>query len=119
MSMVMDGRLTVSGNWQLINELQQLFSQLYIDWPHVIVSGLGPVLGGQVVRTLIASQSWSKQVSRNFCVNLTNYLTEESRLLLTEEESHGFYQQVDQLALATDRLTARLAQLTQRLNVSA
>ena len=103
----------LSGDTALLVNIQTILSTLDIDWEEALSQILGDVVGHQMALSIRSSLAWLKGRSGTVSRLTGEYLTEELRCLPSNVELQGFYQDVDSLRFATDRLEARLEQIKQ------
>lgn len=106
----------VSGDQELLRAIRDLMQGLDIDWESALAALIGDVpahLLGQGLRT---TGHWRADARRRLRETATDYLQEEARLLPTAAEFGAWSREVSALALASDRLAARVARLHSRLD---
>lgn len=101
------GDATLAQAWQLW--LRDLFSLPLRDPERHLSERFGPVAGVQLHRLLAALQQWAAQAGEHGRATVTEYLQEESGLLVTAAEMERFLDQVDELGERIERLQARLS----------
>jgi ubiquinone biosynthesis protein UbiJ len=106
------------GNVALLQRWQMLLEQVDIDWEEALSQLLGDIAGPVTANTLRGGFGWTQQQAHDIQRLLKEYLPEEVRLVPSRPELEQFYRAVDELALKTDRITARIAQLQQALKDS-
>lgn len=100
------GDATLAQAWQLW--LRDLFSLPLQDPERHFSARFGPVAGVQLHRLLGTLQQWAAQAGGHGRATITEYLQEESGLLVTAAEMEQFLDQVDELGERIERLQARL-----------
>ena len=75
----------------------------------------GDVVAHQVGRRGRQFAAYLEDGAETAQANISEYLTEEARLLPTRIEAEDFFQDVDTLGDATERLAARLERLARKL----
>jgi len=100
------GDATLAQAWQLW--LRDLFSLPLQDRERHLSERLGPVAGVQLHRFLDALKQWADSSGQHATASVTEYLQEESGLLVTSAEMEHFLDQVDELSERIERLQARL-----------
>jgi len=114
----MDSSLEVSGNIDLTNELAEIFTELDLDWEGLLARFTGDTLAHPIGQMTRSTFSWMKNSHNRMISNLSEYLTEESKICPPPEELEIFYRKIDKLRLDTDRLEARTQRLQEYLNES-
>lgn len=105
------GRLNVSGDAELARRLQQLAAGFDPDWQQPFVSAFGPVIGVQVARVLRQVLVHLRDGARDVAGSAAEFLTEESRDVVSRGEQSAFHDDVDGLRDDVERLAARVARL--------
>ena len=100
--------VTVAGDLQLLADLQQLVKNLDLDWEELLTQLSGDLLGHQTAEVIRKSASWQKQQAQKIQRLSAEFVTEEMQAVPSKIELENFYQQVDELRLAADRLMARV-----------
>ncbi len=112
-------KLKVSGDTQAASQLQSILSNLEIDWEDKLAQWVGDVAAheiGQQTRSLL---NWGQQTVNSLLQNTEEYLHEEARSMPPRLEVEAFYNDIDTVALAADRMSARIKKLgllTQQTN---
>ena len=112
---LINGRLELEGDSAPLIELQQILTNLDMDWEEPLVTALGDVAGHQVAQILRAAFSWGTQASSSLTRQLDEFIHEEARLSPPRLELDDFYREVQELGLRVDRLQSRTQRLRQRL----
>lgn len=111
-----EANIEVWGDSGLLIQIKSILSELELDWEEVLVDGLGDVAGHQLAVFLRKQVDWLRDREASARRLASEFLTEELRAVPTATELEHFSQQVDQLRLAADRLTARFEKLQQSLS---
>ncbi len=105
----------VEGDASTGQHLAKWLKQLKPDWEEALCRLLGDGPGVRVASTVRSGMEAGQRITGAFLRNGVEYLTEESRAVLTRHELEPFYDAVDDLRADTDRLQQRIRQLRQRL----
>ena len=105
------GRMRISGDAELARRLQKLASRFDPDFEAAFAKVFGDVLGVQIAKTLRAGLQRGREESRRLARDLSEYLVEERRDLVSSEEQKAHFDDVDQLRDDVERLAARVARL--------
>lgn len=116
---LINGKLELHGDSAPLIELQNILTQLDVDWEAPLVSSLGDVAGHQLAQVLRDAFSWSKQASASLGRQLEEFIHEEARLTPPRLELEDFYRDVQALDLRVERLQSRTARLRKRLQQRA
>jgi len=103
------GRVRISGDAELARRLQHLAGGFDPDWAQPFAQALGPVLGPQVAKALREALREARTQGAGFARASADYLTEESRDLVSRAEQQAFFDDVDALRDRVERAAARLA----------
>jgi len=106
-----DSGVEVIGNTGLLVDLQRLLKNLDIDWEDALSDLLGDILGHQGANAIRSGLGYGRDRASEARRLLSEFLTEELRVLPAKNELEFFYREVDDLRLAADRLEARVEQL--------
>ena len=108
---VIGGPVDISGNRELLQEMQQLAGELQIDWGAI----LEPVTGSELAQQLDYSArrlfGWARQAAGRLTEQLADYVGNESGLTPGRRDVYEFGQDVDELRMDVDRLDARIQRL--------
>jgi ubiquinone biosynthesis protein UbiJ len=108
---VIGGPVDISGNRELLQEMQQLARELQIDWGAI----LEPVTGSELAQQLDYSArrlfGWARQAAGRLTEQLADYVGNESGLTPGRRDVYEFGQDVDELRMDVDRLDARIQRL--------
>ena len=101
-----------AGNLALIQAYQALLANLEIDWEAMLSQAVGDVAGHQVANLFRSLHAWGQTNGRNIPQHASDFLQHELNIIPTKSELAYFSQQVDELRAATERLQAKIQQLT-------
>lgn len=107
-----DTGVTATGDLQLLASLQKIAQSLDIDWEEMLTTVLGDVMGHQVAVMIRKSINWQRQQAGNLQRLTGEFVTEELQAIPSQNQLESFYQEVDELRLAVDRLAARINLIT-------
>ena len=102
------GPVQIRGDRELLQEIADIISDLEVDWGAVLAPWLGDELAHQLdygARRLLAG---TRDALRRLGGQLGDYLREETTLMPSRRELREFVHEVDELAMDTDRLEARV-----------
>lgn len=103
--------VNVLGETRLLQQLQALARDLDIDWEDALAGAIGDELAAPLAAGLRRAGRYGRNQLRQSRDALGPWLTDELRLAPSRTEFDAFSRQVNELALATDRLEARLRAL--------
>lgn len=107
-NLLLKGEVEIRGDTRLGHKFKQIFSQMDIDWSEPLADLMGDELAYQVQKSGKTFIDWGKETVKSFSMNVSEYLQEESRDVLTDTELEIFNNKVDQLREDVDRLQARI-----------
>ena len=105
----------LSGDVKLLQRWQAVLNNLDIDWQTFLQQRLGDIAGPVTATFIGKTRQWLQHQRRYHQHQLSVYLQEELRVVPAQAEFDHFYQEVDQLTLAVDRLQARVQQVNKKL----
>lgn len=100
--------LKIVGDAELGQQVVALFDELSIDWEEYLSKWTGDTTAhyfGLIVRN---ANNWLKDVEDSFTQDLNEFVHEEINLFPPSAALEDFFNEVDQLRLATDRIEARI-----------
>lgn len=106
----------LSGSVGLLQEWQQLLDQLDIDWEDAISGVLGDIAGPLFAQNLRKGAAWASTQKEEQFRLLKEYLPEEVKVIPSKSELDHFYEAVNSTTLDTDRISARLSALQQKVS---
>jgi len=109
-----EGDVVITGDAALGQAFRDLLLAVDIDWEEELSRVTGDVIAHQVGNAARGGQRWSRNARHTLERDAAEYLQEESRLLVTREESGAFLDAVDRLREDVDRLAARVQRLAAR-----
>jgi ubiquinone biosynthesis protein UbiJ len=104
--------VTVSGDAEIAQSFQELLRAARPDLEEELSRLIGDVAAHQIGNLVRAASGWGRKAAETFTANVSEYLQEESRDLVTRTEIEEFLAGVDELREAADRLQARVARLS-------
>lgn len=110
-----DSGVTLQGNAQLVQQWRRILHRLDIDWEEPLNDLVGDLAGHPLAQGLRSLAGKMHRDARNLPVYLADYLTDELQLLVSHDEAELFYEDLNQLRSASDRLEARVQRLRQSL----
>lgn len=104
-------KVKISGDLELGKQVQQLFSELDIDWEGHLAHFTGDVVAHQLGSIYRSGRSFKDKITTSLKRNVVEYLQEEIREIPSLEEIEDFYNDIDELSLRTERLSAHVNKL--------
>lgn len=109
--LLLKGEVSIEGNTQLGREFKKVLASLDIDWEELAARMIGDAPAHHVFKTLNTIHRWGRQSLRSLSDDVSEYLQEESRDVVSGAELNHFNQQVDELRDAVARIEQQLAKL--------
>ncbi len=106
------GRLRISGDAELAQRVQRLVRDYAPDLDGALAGVFGDVVGVQIGRALHSGFRTASDGARRFAQDTADYLSEERGDIVPKVEQAIFFDEVDDLRDAVDRLAARVERLS-------
>ena len=111
--LLQEPELELSGDTQVLVQLQNIFADLQIDGEAALARWLGPVPAHALGSLARSGRDWLGGSRRSLEQRVAEYLTEEGRQLVGRAEADTAAAQIHELRLQLDRLDARVQRLLQ------
>jgi len=108
------GHVRIEGDTGLAQRFSEALAGLDIDWEEQLSHLTGDIAAHEIARGARAARREGERIGRSTRDNLSEYLTEEARLLPHRFEVEDFLEAVDALRDDAARLEARIALLEKR-----
>ena len=105
------GKLRIEGDAELARRLQKLAQGFDPDWELPFVQVFGDVLGVQIAKAVKGALRQARVAGANLAGTAAEYLTEESRDVVSRAELDAFHDDVDTLRDDVERIAAKVARL--------
>lgn len=112
---LVNSNITVTGDTAALIEIQQIVSNMDIDWEAPLVASLGHVAGHQLANTLRGFWRWRTDSHRRLARQVSEFIIEEGRLSPSKHEIDAFLSDVDDIVLKVDRLESRIKRLQRQV----
>lgn len=103
--------VSLDGDSAALLQLAEVLQDLELDWEYQLSKWLGPLATPLLVGHLRSRVNWAGDSLSSLQQNLAEYLTEEARGLVGQNEAQARFNEIDRLKLALDRLEARIERL--------
>lgn len=103
--------LELTGNTQILVELQNIIGDLHLDGEAALARWLGPVAAHTLGDLARRSNRWRATAQTNLQQSINDYLTQEGRQLVGCPEADAAAAQIHELRLQLDRIDARVERL--------
>lgn len=110
--LLQDPQLQLSGDTQVLVNLQNAMTGLRLDGEAELARWLGPVAAHGIGRVARSGWQWGSEARQSLQRSLAEYLTEESGQLVGNAEAQASADLLYQLRLDLDRLEARVQLLS-------
>lgn len=107
--------VSIEGNLEVGQQVIALFDRLEIDWEEYLSRWVGDVSAYQLTRFAKKIKTMSKRFRSTLTQNINEYIHEEIPLFPAQEALQDFFHDIDQLRMDTDRIEARIQQLTAKI----
>ena len=114
-SVLINGELELHGDSQALITLQKIVKQLDVDWEAPLANTFGDIVGHGLGQGLRQGFNFGKQALQGLRRQLDEFIVEESELVPPRWQVESFFNDIDQLAMRSERLEAQLQKLKQRL----
>ena len=111
-ALLQNPELELTGDSQVLINLQNIISDLRLDGEAELARWLGPVPAHAIGNLLRRSHQWGKDSRDSLRLTLGEYLTEQSRPLVGNAEARASAELLHEMRLQLDRLEARAALLS-------
>ena len=108
------GHVQITGDTEVAHRFSEALAGIDIDWEEQLSHLTGDIAAHEIGRSLRAAAREGRRFGQSAQDNLSEYLTEEARLLPHRFEVGDFLADVDDLRDAVDRLEARITLLERR-----
>lgn len=103
--------VTVTGDAEVLRQLQMLLMRLEIDWEEHLSRFVGDIAAHQLGNMGRGALAWGGSTSKTLVEDLGEYLTEESRLVAARADVEALATDIDDLRDHAERLDIRIGRL--------
>ena len=107
------GKVRINGDAELARQLQSLARNFDPDWDKPFAEVFGVVIGPQIAKALREAFKQGVVIAKKFSQDGVDFLTEESRDVVSGAEQAAFNEDVDDLRDRAERVLARFEKLKQ------
>ncbi len=104
--------IRISGDIALGQQVKDLFDNIEVDWEGHLAHFTGDVVAHQIGSWVREGCAFNRRLMSSLKRSMTEYLQEEKKLVPSSQEVQDFFQDVDDLGLRLERLTAHFNQLS-------
>jgi ubiquinone biosynthesis accessory factor UbiJ len=109
---LINSSLELHGDSNALISLQHIARELDLDWEAPLASVFGDVIGHQMGKGIRKSFAFGKQLFNGLRRQIDDYIVEESDSVPAQWQVQKFFNDVDQLAMRTERIAAKIARLS-------
>ena len=106
--LMLKGEVEIEGDVRLGRSFKKILSEMDVDWEEHIAKIIGDAPAHHLANITKKLFGWSKQAGNDVAADVSEYLQEESRDVLSKPELEMFYDDVDDLRNKLDRFQARI-----------
>jgi ubiquinone biosynthesis accessory factor UbiJ len=104
-------KVRINGDAELAQRLQKLAKNFDPDWDKPFVSVFGIIIGTQIAKALREALKQGEVIAKKLARDSADFLTEESRDVISAAELNAFNDDVDALRDRAERIIARVEKL--------
>ncbi|MCK4705722.1 MAG: SCP2 sterol-binding domain-containing protein [Gammaproteobacteria bacterium] len=105
--LMLKGEVEIEGDVRLGRSFKKILSEMDVDWEEYISRVIGDAPAHHLASLTKKIISWGCQAGNDVAADVSEYLQEESRDVVSKPELEMFYQDVDALRNQLDRFQAR------------
>lgn len=113
--LMFSGRLSLRGQTHLLEQTRALLLDLDLDWEGALAEWFGDTPAHGLAEGLRHFARLGRHGHRELRVDINDYVFEEARLLVGHSQRETLRDHLTELAIATDRVEARVGRLRRRL----
>lgn len=106
--LIIDKKLDYQGSLKDLNEFNKFLNAIDIDLVYKISEMTSPEFAGVISKPFQKAKEYLKASRQESIIDIKDFLTEEKRILISQNEINIFYNQIQELKQATDRIEAKL-----------
>ncbi len=111
--LLLKGEVEIIGDMRLGRAFKAMLAEMDIDWEEQLSHITGDALAHELVRQGKKFLQWGKTSGESLALDISEYLQEESRDVVTAAELQQFYDDVDELHADVERFAAKLKHYAQ------
>ena len=102
----------IRGDVRVGRQFKSLLADMDIDWEEQLSTFVGDVAAHSIFNAFNELRNWGRSATSNFTDDVSEYLQEESRDVVSGAEMEAFFEDIDALRNDADRLEAKIKQFT-------
>ena len=111
-----DSGVTISGDQELLGQLQQLLENLDIDWETGLSDLIGDIPAQLIGQSLRSSVRWKKNILKRAVIGIIEFSQEEARLTPSLNEVIDFSEAIQHTRTEVERLAARINKIQNKMD---
>lgn len=113
---MLKNNIDIDGDMPVAETFSTILKEVDIDWEELLSKLVGDIVAHQAGQVARGASSWFKDTVESMRLNTGEYISEESKLSPVDAEIRQYMEQVDDVRMGVDRLTARINNLAQTEN---
>ena len=109
--LIMADKLKYEGSLKSLKSFNDFFAALDIDIAYKISRLTGPIFANAITKPFTAANEYIKTSKNETITDVKDYLTEERRTLISNNEVNIFFREVQEAKQSVDRIEAKLKML--------
>ncbi len=105
--LMLKGEVEIEGDVRLGRQFKKILAEMDVDWEEYIARVIGDVPAHHLFSLAKKIINWGQQAGTDVASDVSEYLQEESRDVVSKPELEMFYEEVDALRTRLDRAQAR------------
>lgn len=114
-AVILETDTRIEGDVGLATKFSNILKNANIDWEEILSKYVGDIVAHQSASITNTTVGWIKESAQAMNLNISEYLTEESKISVSDSEVNYYLDQVDEIRNDVDRLQARVSRLQQQL----
>lgn len=106
--LMLKGEVDIEGDVRLGRSFKKILTEMDVDWEEHVARIIGDVPAHRLADLTKKIINWGRQAGNDVAADISEYLQEESRDVVSKPELEKFYEDVDTLRIQLDRFQARL-----------
>lgn len=105
--LMLKGEVEIEGDVRLGRRFKKILSEMDVDWEEYLARVIGDAPAHNLFSLAKKIINWGQQAGTDVAADISEYLQEESRDVVSKPELEMFYEEVDALRTRLDRAQAR------------
>jgi len=107
-SAMLESDVEISGDMRAAEGFSRLLSEASIDWEELLSKVIGDIPAYQIGSNVRKGNEWAAETTEAMKLNVSEYLSEESRMVPAKAEISMYMEAVDDLRMSVDRVEVRI-----------